>query len=75
MKTDRYFLESAGTTSFFFEPRAFDSEGRLRQAKELSINKVCGEGGGSEGGEGRRGPAGVGKESPKCAAASPRFGW
>jgi phytanoyl-CoA hydroxylase len=37
---DRYFLESGDKVRFFFEPDAFDAEGRLRQPKELSLNKV-----------------------------------
>jgi phytanoyl-CoA hydroxylase len=37
---DGWFLESGDKVRFFFEPGAFDAEGRLRQAKELSINKV-----------------------------------
>jgi len=39
-KTDSYFLDSAGYISFFFEEKAFDQHGVLRQAKELSINKI-----------------------------------
>ena len=35
-----WFLESGDKVRFFFEPGAFDAQGRLRQAKELSINKV-----------------------------------
>jgi phytanoyl-CoA hydroxylase len=35
-----WFLESGDKIRFFFEPGAFDAGGRLRQAKELSINKV-----------------------------------
>ncbi|KAJ0976056.1 hypothetical protein J5N97_018021 [Dioscorea zingiberensis] len=38
--TDRYFFESAEKVSFFFEEKAFDDDGRLKQPKELSINKV-----------------------------------
>jgi phytanoyl-CoA hydroxylase len=38
---DRWFLDSGDKVRFFFEPGAFDGEGRLRQAKELSVNK-CG---------------------------------
>jgi phytanoyl-CoA hydroxylase len=34
-----WFLDSGDKVRFFFEPGAFDREGRLRQAKELSINK------------------------------------
>ncbi len=37
---DRYFLDSATRSSCFFEEEAFDAEGQLRQAKELSINKI-----------------------------------
>jgi len=37
---DRYFLDSATTSSCFFEEEAFDADGNLRQAKELSINKI-----------------------------------
>ncbi|GIL86249.1 hypothetical protein Vretimale_13750 [Volvox reticuliferus] len=39
-KTDSYFLNSASDVGFFFEDKAFDEDGKLRQAKELSINKV-----------------------------------
>ncbi|XP_020696520.1 phytanoyl-CoA dioxygenase [Dendrobium catenatum] len=38
--TDDYFFESAEKISFFFEEKAFGDDGRLRQPKELSINKV-----------------------------------
>jgi phytanoyl-CoA hydroxylase len=37
---DAYFLESGDKVRFFLEPGAMDEEGRLRQAKELSVNKV-----------------------------------
>ena len=37
---DDYFASSGGEIRFFFEVEAFDREGRLRQAKELSINKI-----------------------------------
>ena len=37
---DAWFLDSGDKVRFFFEPGAFDAQGRLRQAKELSINKV-----------------------------------
>jgi phytanoyl-CoA hydroxylase len=37
---DAYFLESANTIRCFFEEEAFDADGRLKQAKALSINKI-----------------------------------
>ena len=40
LTTDAYFLSSGGAIRFFFEPGAFDSGGRLRQPKALSINKI-----------------------------------
>lgn len=38
--SDDYFYESADKISFFFEEKAFDDEGKLKQPKQLSINKV-----------------------------------
>lgn len=38
--TDDYFFESAEKISFFFEERAFGTDGGLQQSKKLSINKV-----------------------------------
>ncbi|MES2756090.1 MAG: phytanoyl-CoA dioxygenase family protein [Pseudomonadota bacterium] len=38
--TDDYFLRSDNTIRCFFEEEAFDGEGRLRQDKSLSINKI-----------------------------------
>lgn len=35
-----YFFESAEKISFFFEEKAFDDNGNLKQPKQLSINKV-----------------------------------
>ncbi len=37
---DSYFLESGDKIRFFLEPGALDETGQLRQAKELSVNKV-----------------------------------
>ena len=39
-RTDDYFLASGGKIRCFFEEHAFDAEGELVQAKELSINKI-----------------------------------
>ncbi|KAH9316545.1 hypothetical protein KI387_025172, partial [Taxus chinensis] len=38
--TANHFYESAEKISFFFEERAYDNDGKLKQPKELSINKV-----------------------------------
>ncbi len=37
---DQYFLESGDKIRFFFEEDAFYPDGRLKQANELSINKI-----------------------------------
>jgi phytanoyl-CoA hydroxylase len=39
-QSDEYFIESGGAVRFFFEDGAFDEAGRLKQAKENSINKI-----------------------------------
>ncbi len=40
LTTVAYFLASGDQVRFFFEPGAFDEEGRLRGPKALSINKI-----------------------------------
>lgn len=40
LATDHHFLESADQVRCFFEEEAFAADGSLRQAKELSINKI-----------------------------------
>lgn len=37
---DAYFLRSDNTVACFFEEEAFDAQGRLKQDKSLSINKI-----------------------------------
>jgi phytanoyl-CoA hydroxylase len=37
---DRYFQDSGDKIHFFFEAEAFDAEGRLKQSKAQSINKI-----------------------------------
>jgi phytanoyl-CoA hydroxylase len=39
-KADEYFLRSDNTIRCFFEEEAFGADGQLKQAKELSINKI-----------------------------------
>ncbi|KAG4908919.1 hypothetical protein AAZX31_20G016100 [Glycine max] len=38
--TDNYFFDSAERISFFFEEKAFGNDGKLKQPKQLSLNKV-----------------------------------
>ncbi|KAI3767537.1 hypothetical protein L2E82_17735 [Cichorium intybus] len=38
--SDDYFYQSAEKISFFFEGKPFDDDGKLKQPKQLSINKV-----------------------------------
>jgi len=38
--SDAWFLGSDNTVRCFFEEEAFDADGRLKQAKALSINKI-----------------------------------
>jgi len=37
---DRYFLDSASAIRGFFEPAAFDAQGRLKVPKERALNKI-----------------------------------
>ncbi len=37
---DKYFLESGDKIHFFFEKNSFDKNGKLKNSKELSINKI-----------------------------------
>lgn len=37
---DRYFIESGDKIRFFMEQDAFDADGRLRQSKDASLNKM-----------------------------------
>jgi phytanoyl-CoA hydroxylase len=39
-QVEQYFMESANQIRCFFEEHAFDQQGRLKQAKALSINKI-----------------------------------
>lgn len=38
--TDSYFIESSDKIRFFFEENSFDEDGRLRQSKADSLNKI-----------------------------------